>query len=396
MESPIVGYAGAPNPQTGQPTPVPQSIAVQAHQELVNEHLGENGIDATELMDAVVFDILCTQGIGFTKMGYESYTVDQQTVDPLTGQPVTVPVPVAERCFWDHFSGKQAIIPSTFRSTNWDRAPFLGMAFELPLTPGNRTRYKLPPDFTGSKAGPGQQYYDHGDGQSGGDEVFTGVELWYRSVLFREDVSHPEHLTQLVLVDGIDAPVIERDSPYQTLTPQGGLTPDSMIGFPIHPFSVRKLTDSAYPASDGTMIRPLERELDTFRTQMVQFRDAQLLRYITTLPPEVLAKITRSPIGGIITVPDEAFIGDGQIKPLDGGSMPRESFQSNDYIDNDIARTLGIDASGAGVNSEQGSTATRDQIVAANANARMDKERASLIGLAERRVGRSDRVREES
>ena len=382
MEGPIAGYStGQVDPKTGQPATVPASYALAAHEEIVNEKLGEDGIDATDMMDAVLFDLICTQAVGFTKMGYESFTVPLEQPDPLTGEPVSVDVPVAERCFWEHFSGKQAVIPADFRSSKWDRARFLGVQFELPLTPGNRTKFKLPPDFTGSHTDK-RQYYDHGDTDAGGEQVFTGVEIWAYSIYFREDVAHPDHMTQIVLVDGIPEPVIQRDSPYQTLTPQGTLTPDSLIGNPIHPFSTRKLTDAAYVPSDATMILPLENELDVFRTQMVQFRDAQTLRFIANgdvLPADALQKIVRSPIGGITVVPGEAFVGEGAIKPLEGGSMPRESFQSNDYIDNDMARTTAVDSSASGVQSDKSSTATEQQIVASNANARMDKERATIL-----------------
>src|SRR5512132_2593055 len=41
-------------------------VAIEAHQDIVNEKLGEDGIDATEMMDAVVFDIITTQGTGWT------------------------------------------------------------------------------------------------------------------------------------------------------------------------------------------------------------------------------------------------------------------------------------------------------------------------------------------
>lgn len=392
-DGPILDQNGAPllgpaNPQTpDQPgAPIPASAALSAHEEIVNEKLGDDGIDATEMMDAVLFDIVCTQGVGFTKMGYESYTVDTPTgkTHPETGETLTVPVPVSEHCYWHHFSGKQAIIPHDFRSTEWDRAAFLGMVFTLPLTPGNRKKYNLPDDFQGSGSKTdGRQFYDHGDGNQTGENVFTGVELEYRSVLFREDVSHPDHLTQLILVDGLEGDIaLERDSPHQTLLPNGTLSADSVIGFTFHPFSTRKLTDSAYVPSDGTMIRPLENELDIFRTQMVQFRDAQILRFIANgdvLPADALAKIVRSPIGGITVVPGEAFVGDGAIKPLEGGSMPRESFQSNDYIDADMSRTTGVDASGAGVQGDGTQTATAAQIQGANANARMDKERSVVL-----------------
>jgi hypothetical protein len=399
MEGPVMGPDG--QALTFPPAPGQQSQAVtqqyclSAHEEIVNEKLGEDGIDATEMMDAVLFDIICTQGVGFTKMGYEAVFTEVEQPDP-AWQPdpmlplemqkpamVTVPVPIHEQCFWHHFSGKQAIIPHNFRSTEWDRAPFLGMQFELPLTEGNRQQYQLPPDFTGKKAKDAEkQHYDHGTAQEQAEDTFTGVEIFYRSALFRDDVRHPEHLTQLVLVDGIDEPVIERDCPYQTLDEKGALTPDSLIGFPIHPFSVRKMTDSAYVPSDGTMIRPLESELNVFRHQMVQFRDASTLKFVSNadiLPAEALAKIVRAPIGGIIPVPSEAFVGEGAIKELPHGSMPRESFTSNDYIDNDMERTTAVGASQSGVQSTSSQTATAEQLQNANANARMDKERGIIL-----------------
>lgn len=393
MEGPILSdqvdpATGAPVPlmgppdAQGQPQPISQLAAVQTHQEIVNEKLGEDGVDATGLMDQVLFDILATQGVGATEMGYESVTVEQEELDPMTGQPVTVPVPIYESCFWEHFSGKQLLIPHNFRSTHWDKAPWLGRQFELPLTPANRQKFKLPAEFTGAKASEAKQRYDHGADQSAAEDVFTGVVIWYRSALYRPDRPHPEHFTLLVLVDGIDAPVIEMDSPHQTLDPRGGLTPDSLIGNPIHPFSVRTLTDSAYVPSDGTMIRPLEHELNVFRTQMVQYRDAQTLKWVYnagTVPKEVVDNMVRSPIGGMIGAPPELFPLEHNLVELPHGSMPRESFTSNDYIDNDIARTTAIDASGAGVQSQGSSTATEQQIVAANANARLDKERGILL-----------------
>src|SRR5690606_5234080 len=159
-------------------------------------------------------------------------------------------------------------------------------------------------------------------------------------------------------------------------------TPDSLRGFPIHPLAVRVLTDSAYPPSDCTVIRPLVNELNVFRRQMVEYRDAMTLRWqynTDTLPEDALQKIVRSPIGGMIGVPGEAFVGEGAIKELPHGSMPRESFASNDYIDNDIARTTAIDANAAGVQSSADQTATEAQIQSANANARLDFERGRVL-----------------
>jgi len=393
-DGPIPGLQTPPTQMGQQPGTVPMSAALQAHEDIVNEKLGEDGIDASDLMDRVMFDIITTQGVGFTEMGYESVTVptlvtqpdpmtgqDAPVIDPTTGQPQMSDVPIYENCFWEHFSGKQALIPHNFRSTNWDKAPWLGRRIELPLTDGNRKKYKLPPDFTGSTNSDTKQHYDHGADQTTGQDVFTGTVIWYRSALYRDDIIHPEHFTLLVLVDGIDEPVIQVDSPHQGFAPDGSLTADSLLGNPIHPFSVRTITDSAYVPSDATMIRPLENELDVFREQMVKFRDASTLRFIAnadTLPKDLLAKIMRTDVGGIVSVPGEAFVGDGAIRPLEHGSLPRESFVSNDYIDNDIARTLSIDAQQVGAQGES-RTATADQIQQQNANARLDKERAQLL-----------------
>ncbi len=370
-----------------QPQPIPGTVGVQAHEEIVNELLGADGIDAVRMAHQTIFDVLDLSGVGFTKMGYESVTIDvpNKAADPLDPTaPPTVPVPIHETCFWHHYGPKQALVPADFRSTEWDRAPWLGYKGQLPLTPGNRAKYKLPETFQGNKTD-GSLYFDRGQSGSDGEQVFTVNEIWYRSCLYREDRPHPEHLTHMVIVDGLDGPngdiAIEEDSPDQTLDGRGGLTPDSVIGFPIHPLNMRTRTDSAWPPADATITRPLVNELNVSREQNVQYRDAMTLRWqynTDTLPPDALGKIVRSPIGGMIGVPGDAFNGEGAIKELPQGSMPRESFTIADYIDNDISRSWALDASQQGVQGDS-QTATAEQIQQSNANARLDFERGIVL-----------------
>jgi hypothetical protein len=125
--------------------------------------------------------------------------------------------------------------------------------------------------------------------------------------------------------------------------------------------------------------RPLVNELNRSREQNLEFRDAMTLKWQTTLPQEVISKITRSPIGGIITVPEEAFHGEGAFKELPQGSMPRENFAIADYIDQDISRSWALDSSQQGVQSGSSQTATAEQIQQANANARLDFERGIVL-----------------
>jgi hypothetical protein len=387
LEGPIAGPDGQPLMQPAtqpgqQPTPIPSSVALQAHEEIVNELLGPDGVDAVRMVHQTIFDVLDLSGVGFTKMGYESVTQAIEAPDPMDPMAtVSVPVPVHESCFWNHFSPKQALVPADFRSTEWDRAPWLGYRGQLPLTPGNREKYQLPEDFQGQKTD-STLYFDRGGSVADGSDVFTITEIEYRSCLYREDRPHPEHLTHLVMVEGIADPVIEEDSPHQTLDERGQLTPDSLVGFSFHPLNMRTRTDSAWPPADATITRPLVNELNLNREQAVQFRDAATLKWqynTDVLPGEVIGKIVRAPIGGMIGVPGEAFAGEGAIKELPQGSMPRENVIVAQQIDDDISRSWALDAGQQGVQSGQSQTATEAQIQQGNANARLDFERGIVL-----------------
>jgi len=81
----------------------------------------------------------------------------------------------------------------------------------------------------------------------------------------------------------------------------------------------------------------------------------------------------------MVGLPDAAFPLEQNLVELPHGSMPRESFTSNDYIDADIARAGGVDASGAGVQDSSSQTATAEQRQQANTNARFDFERGIIL-----------------
>jgi hypothetical protein len=369
---------------------------LETHTKILNEKLGPDGVNARAMAHRVIFDILCTAGMGWTAMGFESSTVpvDMQVPGPdaampgavLNLQPVpqmitqSVDVPIFERVFWEWFSPKQGLIPAHARTTDSDTWPWIGMEFEVPTRTAIRNKW-VPADH---KGGPGstELHFDHGITGQTGDDVVRGVLIYYMSSLYRDDRPHPQHQTQLILIDGIDDPAVHKDSPYQELDAQGRLTPNSLIGYPIHPGTIRTLTDTAYVPSDCTISRPLVNELNTGRRQMIEQRENTLLRYqynVDTLPPDALAKIVRSPIGGFIGVPAEAFVGDGAIKEIPHGTWPRENNEFNNYLDNDLARTHAIDAEQSGASAAGDQTATESQIKQNNVNARMGVERGNFL-----------------
>ena len=357
------------------------------HADILNEKLGADGVNAKRLAHQCIFDVLCPVGTAWTYMGYDATTIPTETTqpDPITGEPVpvTVAVPIHEELFWRHVPPKQRLLPASFRSTNWDDAPWLGMRFEMPIRSARR-RWNLSPEVKGSKP-VSDQHFTYGGDQTLQDDVISGALIYYKSALYRDDIAHPQHLTRLVILDTseIDDPVVEhKDAPEQSFDAQGRLTPDSLVGFPFHPLTIRVLTDSAHVPSDCTVSRPLVNELNRFREQMVEQRDASILRWYyntDTLPPDAVAKMVRSPVGGMIGVPAEAFAGEGAIKEMPHGTFPRENFQFNDYLDNDLARTHSIDATQSGVQSPESKTATETQLQQSNANARLDLERGVVL-----------------
>jgi hypothetical protein len=359
---------------------------LDTHTTILNHALGLDGVNAKLLVHQALFDVLCTVGTGFTVMGYESATIDTPGTHPVTGQPISTPVPVYENCFWKTFSPKQAIIPHDFRSTVWDDAPYLGYDFEIPVRQAKRKGW-VPDDFAGSQPDP-ELHFDSGTTETGSEGLVKGTLIYYKSALFRDDVVHPQHLTELVLIDGrgksaTDTVAVHKDCPHQTLNPDGSLSADSMLGNPIHPMTLRTLTDSAWVPSDCTVSRPIVNELNTFRRQMVEQRDGNLTRYVyntDVLPTDALAKIVRSPIAGFIGLPGEAYAGEGAVKELPHGTFPRENFQFNDYLDNDLARTHALDASQSGADNSGGAkTATEEQIKQSNVSARLGLERGMVL-----------------
>lgn len=366
-----------------------QAGLLDTHTKILNETLGPDGVDAKRMVHRVLFDVLCPAGTGWTKMGYESVMLP---VPPATeqpgavlklsgaGQPAPTQAPIFERCFWSHFSPRQALIPTDAHSTVVDDWPWVGYEFEMPVRVAKRMGW-VPETFKGTQPNK-ELYFDYGVTNTSTESVVSGVEIFYKSALYRDDRVHPLHQTQLILIDGIQTPAVHQDSPYQTLEPTGALSPDSLIGFPIHPLTIRSLTDAPFVASDCTISRPQVNELNKFRGQMIEYREAAILRWmynVDTLPVESLAKIVRSPMGGFIGVPGEAFVGEGAIKELPHGSYPRENFTVNDYIDNDIQQTHGLGPLQTGAPTTEGKTATHDQIQQSNVNARLAFERGIVL-----------------
>lgn len=390
---------------------VPNNPAMAAaHADIINQKLGLTGINAKKLAQEAIFSYELF-GIGCSKIFYKAYSVETQQpqyqvgldgtplMDPMSNQPVpmldasgqpmteTVPVVIKAECGWEAFSPMQFLVPSDFRSTEFDKAPWQGMRFTMPLAEGRRQwGNKIPEDFgsngenTKAKGADESQHFDenpHGDSSPSTDEI-TGTEIYYRSYLYRPDIAHPDHLTKCVLIDGLDEPVEHRDDPDQTIDEQFRLTPDSRIGYPYHPLVIRVMTDSAWVMSDAAISLPLTQELDKSRGQRVRQRDINLVKfYYDTgkIPETEINKFVGAEQGGLIGLPSDAMTDpQGPIRALQSTPIPYDNFQTDQQIDNDLARTFGVDADASGVTGSTDQTATEASLRQANRNARAGKE----------------------
>ncbi len=364
-----------------------------AFNDIVNEKLGLDGVNVKDVFRQAIFDYELF-GKGWTVMGYRSYSTDiqvpitdqmgQPVIDPVTQEPLTKtqPVVVKSECFWENPSPRQMLEPANWRSTNLDKAPWCGMEFSIALNEAKRMGWNLPEDFTGSEKGDGKTHFDHGDDPDDfdGQDIVTGKIIWYKSAIFLDDAVHPDAITELVLVDGIDEPVKHEPSNLQSFDEQGRLTPDSLIGFPVHPIMIRTMTDASQVMSDVAVSLQQVEQLDTFRKQSVAHRNANLIRWAVKagIGKDTLDKIIHAPQNGVIVLPDDLFDDpNGVIRPLPQGHIPQENFALNDVFDNDLSRTHAIDSTAAGTTSgESGLTATEANLRQANVNIRLGWEQS--------------------
>ena len=376
--------------------------AIRAHQDVLNEKLGSDGVNIKRIVQTVLFDVLCTAGMGAVKVGYQTYTLpvpdeepdpDQPEqmrivrddkgqmvpkVDPDTGEPLEVPI--HEECFVERVTPKKLLIPADFHSTDYKKAPWLGHEFVMPLAVAKR-RYRLPEDFTGT-CRRDEHVFEYGKRADDGDELVSGVELEYRAHLYDEREYHPHKIRLLVLIDGLDdddGPGLHQDSPHQTFTPEGKLTPNSLKDFSLRPYTLRDVSDSAYVMSDVAVTLPQTKELNKFRHQQLRARDANIpIRVYNTakVDPAALMKVETAEWGELVGLPDEAFHGPQlPIVEIARASYPRENMAFEEKQDADITRTHALGAAQQALQDPTGKTATESTFMQRSADVRLDAER---------------------
>lgn len=352
------------------------------------------------VLDEVLTDVLCASGLGAVVVGYHAVTETVETpVDDLSMAPEIVQdgliasdavmtqkveVPIYEEYYCDRISPADLLFPASFRSSDWDRAPWLGYRFEMPVEEARR-RYKLPSDFQGKRPDKRRLLYDDQVSEHDSDDVAVGYCIWYRAYLYDKKVKHPQQLRRIVFIDGIeDAPVVHEDSPYQKYDGKKWL---GMTKFPIRPITLTYLPDSAFSPSDAQITRPQVDELIRSRTLMMAQKERSLpLRwYDMHQLDEEATEIIRSgwiqswlPLNG----PGERALGE-----IARANYPRENFEFDNVISRDLDEAWAMSPNQIGTDTMGETTASEVKAMQGAVAARLDYERNKVLrwfkGIAE-------------
>jgi hypothetical protein len=378
--------------------------------EVLNKLLGPKGIDLKWLADEVLFELLQVSGWGPTLIAYEAdfETVDQEvqvgtkpapgSVLGLSEVPVfktqKVDVPICEEFTWKKFSSKKLLVPAEWRSCRFDDAPWIGMEFAMPLAQAIAQKL-VGKDFE-PNATKDAHAFDPGRRQdlSSTAELVEGVAVWYRPAFFAgTDVRHRQLQRRLVLIKPLEQPAVHVKSPYQTLGPDGRLSADSMIGYPIHVFTLRDLSDSAYVPSDAAMTDPLVRQENTWASQDIALRDANIPRFLfDERLAEAIKKLQAGEVGDGASVETSLLVQgiEKLIAQLPHLEKAMADIQGRSAIRQAINETLALGPNQSGSVNTKVLSATEIQAAQSSSNVRGEGEQGRFISQVLVGVGKFD------
>lgn len=370
------------------------SAAAPLVKAVINNYLGPDEIDAKRLTDEVLFDILCPAGVGPTKVGYDRVQVDvtvpTERIDPLTqlpafdemGQPETTVIKktIWSQYYWRRISPADFRRPVGFLSTRWDEAPWLAFDFKANAETLERD-YNIDAKTVGdlnttlTLAGPNDKEFL--------TTTATGTEIWYKAHVYDVNEKNPERYRRLVIIKGrkgkTGSVICHENSPYQVFSENGELL-QGMRGNPLHPFSIRVVSDDSFPPSDCTISRNQVDEISKGRSQMMKQRDRNVpVRFFskTGLRKETVSKLERGDIQAMIGVDGPVL--DENFKEAAQASFPQENFAFNSIAERDVEKLWALGANQLGLQQDTGRTATELNLVQQGADTRLAGDRGRFI-----------------
>jgi len=366
-------------------------------------------------MDECLPDAINAAGIAAVIVAYESRRAPKEvpSLDPAELPPElqqmlamgtyqipmeTIDAVIDERFTINRISPADLLWPVEFTGSDYDKAPWIGrsgrmtwaeakMAFGLTdeqknLVVGDtRTDVdKLTPSMT-----------DDAAGNLDDEEVVSFDEIFYWRYRFLPDEKYYKAIQRVVFVKGLDAPVIDE--------PWAGQKFDENLGgyigsckFPIRVLTLTYISDECIPPSDSAMIRPQVDELIKSRGQIMKQRDHSIpVRWfdVNRIDATIQTQLMQGDYQGFIPTNGD---GNRAIGEVARSSYPRENFQFDSVIKNDMNETLGMGPNQQGTPMASGEhSATEAGITEQNFQTRIGYERAKcvsfFIGIADVMAG---------
>lgn len=326
-----------PNPQTGQPVPIPTA-------KLTNDQM----------------DRLEKAGLLHTEV---------------------VPAVVSAKFNTDRLSPSDLLWPTEHTSMDWDKADFLGYRGRCGWAEGVR-EFKLTDDQKERviKAVVGKRDGDlrvqEGEDPEKGLEQMEFRRLFYWRHRFDPDELYFDALWEIVYVEGLDKPV--KHEPY------GGQQFDEQTGqyigvrrFPIRICTITYITDNPIPPSDSAAARPHVLDMIRSRSQMFLNRDRSMpARWydVNRIDNEIGLQLQRSgPQGWIPT----NGAGDKALGEVARASYPAEDFTFDQMNSADMRDVYQIDAQQQGLMTGKMTSAQQQALLQTRAT-RGGQERAQV------------------
>jgi hypothetical protein len=384
---------------------------------------------ASYMIDECLADVINAAGLMVSKVGIDIRYEEVQEPNPPTleqipleegggvrevppAQPFTVVRhKISQRIYWDRLSPADFLWPAEFKSSDWDKAAWLGHKGRLPV-PEARRRWKLAPTWEPPKAARHKSLADNVLPTESlvSDEV-EYTEIWYYAALIDGDKVHPDCIRTIIFVEGQDQPVVHEDTPWQQWVPSPPVPapapaaappavppapgapvaaapppppPPSLphyVGLrklPIRVATLQYISDMAVPPSDSEAARPQVREMIRSRSQMIRQRDHSVpLRWfdVNRIDDDVIQKMRAGEWQDMIPLNGG---GERAIGEIARANYPRENFEFQHVIGADLDRawSLGSNQFGA-VNNTIRSAAEVKAIGGAN-DVRLEYEKARV------------------
>lgn len=343
--------------------------------------LPAKGVNAQALIDAMVFDLVCPMGFAACKIGYEATTrmaPQPPPIDPATGQPMLdadgiplqpqmKPTVISERYFADRIPPGRLRLPVEWLGGDLDTAPWV--AFDFYETDADGRGSSAMTEFEDLLQGPPQNATLQNRRRT--------TEVWYRATT-EDPTAHPDEIRYFQLKEGESEPTKHAKSPNQFVKPDGKL--GGMMGYPIGLLTLRTISDRATPPPDTHFTRGTFDELSITHTQQIQRRTRALPQTFidaTRFGTETLEQIEKNENTAFIPV--NGPLDPSAVLALDKGRFGPENAVAHSTLERQGEQAWALGSNQQGVQTKGARTATELQLIQANVDTRLDKERGQIL-----------------